>query len=57
MIDARDAYEWIIENAELLNIDKDHVMVGGGSSGGHLAASLAMVPYDDNKIIEIKKHK
>jgi hypothetical protein len=25
-------------------------MVGGGSSGGHLAASLVMVPYDDNKI-------
>ena len=51
MIDARDAYEWIIENAELLNIDKDHVMVGGGSSGGHLAASLAMIPDENNEVI------
>ena len=52
MSDARDAYKWVLENSEKLKINKNHIMVGGGSSGGHLAASLAMVPYDNNKIIE-----
>ena len=51
MLDARDAYKWVIDNAELLNINKNHVMVGGGSSGGHLAASLAMIPDDNNEVI------
>lgn len=50
MEDARDAYKWIYDNSDVLNIDRDNIMVGGGSSGGHLAASLAMIPYDDNNV-------
>ena len=52
MDDARAAYQWIISNAEDLNIDPDNIFVGGGSSGGQLAASLAMIPDENNKIIE-----
>ncbi len=52
MDDARDAYQWIISNAKVLNIDPESIIVGGGSSGGQLAASLAMIPDENNKIIE-----
>ena len=52
MDDARAAYQWIISNAEDLNIDPDNIFVGGGSSGGQLAASLAMIPDENNKTIE-----
>ena len=52
MNDARAAYEWIISNAKVLNIDPENIIVGGGSSGGQLAASLAMIPDENNEIIE-----
>ena len=52
MDDAREAYQWIISNAKILDIDKENIIVGGGSSGGQLAASLAMIPDDNNQIIE-----
>lgn len=46
MNDARDAFDWMIDNSSKLNIDKNNIFVGGGSSGGHLAASLAMIPNE-----------
>ena len=49
MLDAADAYKWMVKNSEKLNIRKDQIMVGGGSSGGHLAASLAMIPDEKNE--------
>ncbi len=49
MLDAADAYKWMVKNSDKLNIRKDQIMVGGGSSGGHLAASLAMIPNKKNK--------
>ena len=49
MLDAADAYKWMVKNSEKLNIKKDQIMVGGGSSGGHLAASLAMIPDEKNE--------
>ncbi|WP_235579049.1 MULTISPECIES: alpha/beta hydrolase fold domain-containing protein [unclassified Rhodococcus (in: high G+C Gram-positive bacteria)] len=37
---------WIIESAELLNIDTRRVMVAGASAGGGLAAGLALASRD-----------
>ena len=48
MSDAHEAYNWMVENSDKLNIEKDKIIVGGGSSGGHLAASLAMIPDEEN---------
>ena len=50
MSDAHDAYNWMIENSDKLSIEKDKIMVGGASSGGQLAASLAMIPDEKNNI-------
>jgi acetyl esterase len=38
--DAQSALNYLIDNAEELQIDPQQIAVGGGSSGGHLAAAL-----------------
>lgn len=38
--DARAALDYLVEHAEELGIDPARIAVGGGSSGGHLAAAL-----------------
>lgn len=38
--DLHAVYQWMIENAEKLEIDADRIVIIGGSSGGHLAAAL-----------------
>ena len=40
--DAVDALEYLREHAKTLNIDATRIAVGGGSSGGQLAASLGV---------------
>jgi acetyl esterase len=40
MADARAALDYLIAHAAELRIDPDRIAVGGGSSGGHLAAAL-----------------
>ena len=42
VVDAQSALNYLIDNAEKLHIDPDHIAVGGGSSGGHLAAALGV---------------
>ena len=48
--DAKAAIAWVRENARRLGIDPDKIAAGGGSAGGHLAASVATLPgLDDAK--------
>jgi acetyl esterase/lipase len=42
--DTQSAIRWIRANAERLGIDPDRIAAGGGSAGGHLAASTATLP-------------
>lgn len=39
--DCHAAYTWMLDNAEMLQINPKKVMIYGASSGGHLALSLA----------------
>ena len=39
--DARSAMRWVRTNAVKLGINPAHIVAGGGSAGGHLAATLA----------------
>ncbi len=43
MYDAKSAYRWVVNNADALHIDTSKILVGGGSAGGHLAASVALI--------------
>lgn len=45
--DALDALRYVTENADRLGIDPKRIGVGGGSAGGHLAASLGTIHVDD----------
>lgn len=38
--DCHAAYQWMINNAEMLHVDTKKIVIYGGSSGGHLATTL-----------------
>lgn len=53
--DARSAVRWVRANAKRLGIDPNRIAAGGGSAGGHLAASTAFIsefddPTEDKKV-------
>lgn len=50
--DAEFALNWVYQNANRLNIDRDRIAIGGASAGAGLAASLAL-SNRDNKGPEI----
>lgn len=53
--DAKACIRWLRSNAPRLGIDPGRIAAGGGSAGGHLAASVATLPgldtADDDKTI------
>jgi len=44
--DAITATKWVADNAKQLGIDADHLLVGGDSAGGNLAAVVALAARD-----------
>lgn len=40
MNDCLAAYDWVLKNAEKLNIDPERIVIAGDSGGGNLAASV-----------------
>lgn len=44
--DSYKAYVWMKENAEMLNIDKNSIAVGGDSAGGNLAIGVSLLIRD-----------
>ncbi|MFP6901657.1 MAG: alpha/beta hydrolase [Opitutales bacterium] len=42
--DGKSAVRWIRANAKKLGVDPNRIAAGGGSAGGHVAASTGMVP-------------
>lgn len=49
MEDARSAMRWVKANAKDLGIDLNKLAAGGGSAGGHLAATTATINRFDDK--------
>lgn len=49
MADAKSAIRWVRLHAQQLGVDPTKVVAAGGSSGGHIAASAAVLAgYDEN---------
>ncbi|MDO6718778.1 alpha/beta hydrolase [Psychrosphaera sp. 1_MG-2023] len=46
--DIKVAMDWLVNNKELLGINTQTVTIGGGSSGGHLAALVGFKTNHDN---------
>jgi acetyl esterase len=44
--DSYQVYEWILKNADLLNIDPERITIGGDSSGGNIAAAVCLMAKD-----------
>ena len=42
--DGKSAIRWVREQAERWNIDPERIAAAGGSAGGHVAASTALIP-------------
>ncbi|KAL4926198.1 alpha/beta hydrolase [Aspergillus undulatus] len=45
--DSQDALQWCRENAKSLGIDPNRIIVGGSSSGGNIAAAIALKDRDE----------
>jgi acetyl esterase len=51
MADTRDLIRWIRQHAPDLNVDPHRIAVYGVSAGGHLAASAAVFPHEEESKI------
>jgi acetyl esterase len=53
--DAKSAIRWVREHSSEYGIDPDRIVASGGSAGGHLAVSTALLPKFDepNENLEI----
>lgn len=49
--DCYSTYKWAVDNAELLNINKDKIIVAGDSAGANLAVATALMLRDRNQIL------
>ena len=47
--DGKSAVRWLREHAEELGLDPERLAAGGGSAGGHVAASAAILPGFDEE--------
>lgn len=44
--DCFSTYQWVLKHTEMLQIDSDHIMIGGDSAGGNLAIGVTLMARD-----------
>ncbi len=49
--DCYNTYQWVLQNAESLGINKDRIIFAGDSAGGHISAALIVMLKDRNQPI------
>jgi len=47
--DCYNAYMWVLQNAEMLNINSDKIIFVGDSAGGNIAAAVTLMLRDNNQ--------
>ena len=47
--DCYNAYLWVLQNAEMLNINSDKIIFVGDSAGGNIAAAVTLMLRDNNQ--------
>jgi len=48
--DAKSVMKWVRKNAKKMGVKKNKIVAAGGSAGGHLAASTAIIPGYESEI-------
>jgi acetyl esterase/lipase len=48
LVDVKRAIAWIREHADEYGVDPDHIVISGGSAGGHLASMAALTAGDED---------
>ena len=44
--DCYSTYKWVLDNSDMLGIDKSRIMIGGDSAGGNLATAVTLMARD-----------
>lgn len=44
--DCFSTYQWVLENVDMLQLDRNHIMIGGDSAGGNLAIGVTLMARD-----------
>jgi len=44
--DCYETYKWVLQNADILGIDPDRIIIGGDSAGGNLATAVTLMAKD-----------
>lgn len=44
--DCYKTYKWVLQNADILDIDPDNIIIGGDSAGGNLATAVTLMARD-----------
>lgn len=49
--DCYKTYQWVLENSDRLNIDKNKIILAGDSAGGNLAIGVSLMAKDRNLLL------
>lgn len=44
--DCFSTYQWVLEHVDILQLDRNHIMIGGDSAGGNLAIGVTLMARD-----------
>lgn len=49
--DCYETYKWVLQNADILEIDPDKIIIGGDSAGGNLSTAVTLMARDRHLLL------